>query len=439
MRKPQRTERGSLPSAAILTLGCSKNVVDSENLAAYLRSHGVQLVDIDRAETLIINTCGFIDTAKQESIHAILQAIEWKRAGRSRRLVVAGCLSARHAEELRRELPEVDYFFGTEPYEPIVRLFANDFRYELLGERELSTPRHYAYLKLSEGCDHPCSFCAIPLMRGRYRSRPMESLISEAYRLAERGVRELILIAQDTTYYGVDLYGKRRICDLVEALGQIPGISWIRLLYTYPAHFPEELLDTMVEHPTVCRYIDLPLQHVSTPVLTSMRRGITRRTIERLLETIRNRVPGVTLRTTFIVGYPNETEERFAELYDFVHQARFDRMGVFPYSHEEGTAAWILGDPIPPEVKQHRLQALMELQRSISRELNSAKIGSRLCVLVDEYLSPGEYRGRTEGDAPEVDNDVFLHSEHPLEVGTFATVLIEDATDYELYGTAVAT
>ncbi len=429
--------QSSPPTAAIITLGCSKNTVDSETLAAYLRAHGVKLTDPDSAETLILNTCGFIEAAKRESIEAILEAIERKRAGAARRLIVAGCLSARYADELRRELPEVDYFLGTEAYEAIVRLLIGDFRYELLGERELSTPKHYAYVKIAEGCDHPCSFCAIPLMRGRYRSRPLEELLREAERLAERGVRELILIAQDTTYYGLDLYGRRRIADLLSALSSLPGIEWIRLLYTYPSQFPEELLDVMAERPNICRYIDLPLQHISTPVLTSMRRGITRNRIERLLETIRTRLPGVTIRTTFIVGYPTETEERFAELYEFVRHARFERLGVFPYSHEEGTAAWILGDPIPEPVKQERLRALMELQRDISLELNRAKIGTLQRVLVDEWIAPGEYRGRTEADAPEVDNEVFLRSEIPLQVGSFVTVAIEDATDYELYGTVV--
>jgi len=434
---PQQRKAPPAPTAALVTLGCSKNTVDSETLAAYLRAHGVHLTDIEQAETLIINTCGFIEAAKQESIEAILEAVERKRAGLHRRIIVAGCLSSRYAEELRREVPEVDYFFGTEAYEPIVRVLTGDFRYELLGERELSTPRHYAYLKIAEGCNHPCSFCAIPLMRGSYRSRPMEHILEEARMLARRGVRELILIAQDTTYYGMDLYGRRRIAELVAALSHIPGIAWIRLLYTYPAHFPEELLDVMAEHPNVCRYLDLPLQHISTPVLSSMRRGVTRRTIERLLEKIRSRLPGITLRTTFIVGYPNETEERFAELYDFVRQARFERMGVFPYSHEEGTAAWILGDPIPAEVKHARMHALMELQREISREYNRAKIGTTIPVLLDEELAPGEYRGRTEADAPEVDNEVFVRSTRPLEVGSFVQVTIEDATDYELYGTAV--
>lgn len=435
-KRPQHPEP-SPATAAIITLGCSKNTVDSETLAAYLCAHGIQLTDPDAAETLIINTCGFIEAAKRESVEVIAEAIERKRAGAVRRLIVAGCLSARYAEELRRELPEVDYFFGTEAYEPIVRVLSGDFRYELLGERELSTPKHYAYLKIAEGCNHPCSFCAIPLMRGHYRSRPLEEVLHEAQSLSARGVRELILIAQDTTYYGVDLYGRRRIAELVAHLSEIPGIAWIRLLYTYPAHFPEELLDIMAERPTVCRYLDIPLQHISTPVLSSMRRGVTRRTLERLLETIRTRVPGITLRTTFIVGYPNETEERFVELYDFVRQARFERLGVFPYSHEEGTAAWILGDPIPDAVKQERVRVLMELQREISRELNQAKIGTLQRVLVDEYLAPGEYRGRTEADAPEVDNEVLFRSETPLETGSFVTVSIEDATDYELYGTVV--
>ncbi len=425
------------PTVAIVTLGCSKNTVDSETLAGYLQAHGVTVTDIESAETLILNTCGFIEAAKQESIAAILEAIERKRAGLVRRIIVAGCLAARYADELRRELPEVDYFFGPEAYEPIVRAVRGDACYELVGERQLSTPGHYAYLKIAEGCDHPCSFCAIPLMRGRYRSRPIEHILAEAQRLAERGVRELILIAQDTTFYGVDLYGRRRIAELLAALSRIPGLAWIRLLYAYPAHFPGEILEVMADTPSVCRYLDIPLQHISDPVLSSMRRGITRRTIERLLETIRARVPTVALRTTFIVGYPNETDERFAELYEFVRQARFERLGVFPYSHEEGTAAWILGDPIPPEVKQERLRALMELQRGISSELNRAKIGSRQQVLLDERLAEGEYRGRTEADAPEIDNEVFVRSSRPLTPGSFVSVLIEDASDYELYGTAL--
>lgn len=424
------------PAAAIVTLGCSKNTVDSETLAGYLHAHGIVVTDVEHAETLILNTCGFIEAAKQESITAILDAIERKRTGLVQRIIVAGCLAARYAEELRRELPEVDYFFGPEAYEPIVRAIRGDVRYELLGERQLSTPGHYAYLKIAEGCNHPCSFCAIPLMRGRYRSRPLEHILAEAEQLAERGVRELILIAQDTTYYGLDLYGRRRIAELLAALSRIPGLAWIRLLYAYPAHFPEDLLDVMADTPAVCRYLDIPLQHISTPVLSSMRRGMTRRAIERLVETIRTRVPTITLRTTFIVGYPNETEERFAELYDFVEQVRFERMGVFPYSHEEGTAAWILGDPIPPEVKQERVRALMELQRRISTELNRALIGSLQRVLVDECLAEGEYRGRTEADAPEIDNDVFIRSTRLLTPGSFVPVLIEDASDYELYGTA---
>jgi len=427
------------PRVAIVTLGCSKNTVDSETLAAYLQRHGVELTAPEHASVLILNTCGFIQPAKLESIGAIVEAVERKQAGSLAQLIVMGCLSARYAEELRQEFPEVDYFFGPEAYEPIARVVLGDARYELLGERLLSTPSHFAYLKISEGCDHGCSFCAIPLIRGRHRSRPMEQLLQQAQDLLHRGVRELILIAQDTTAYGIDLYGRRRIAELVSRLASLPGIAWVRLLYAYPTDFPEELLQVIAEHPTVCKYLDIPLQHVSTRVLRSMRRGMTRQSIERLLERIRSRVPGIALRTTFIVGYPNETEEDFRELCEFVRWARFERLGVFTYSAEEGTPAWSLGDPIPEEVKQERYRELMELQRSISRELNSAKIGTVQRVLIDEELAPGEYLGRTEFDAPEVDCEVYVRSPVPLSPGTFVMVEIEDAGDYELYGSANVT
>ncbi|MCS7303135.1 MAG: 30S ribosomal protein S12 methylthiotransferase RimO [Candidatus Kapabacteria bacterium] len=423
----------------VVTLGCSKNVVDSEVLAGTLAQAGLALSpSAEGADALVINTCGFIEAAKEESVNTILEALELKKAGQVRCVVVAGCLAARYGEELQRELPELDLVVGTEQYSTIARFLSPDPKYTLLGERVLSTPSHYAYVKISEGCDHPCSFCAIPLMRGKHRSRPIEQIEHEVRQLVSRGVREIILIGQDTTYYGYDLYRKRTIADLLHRLLDIEGVEWLRLLYAYPSHFPLEVLDVMRERSNMCRYLDLPLQHCSTDILRSMRRGITRRATEELLDTIRNRVPGIALRTTFIVGYPTESEQHFEELCRFVEQQRFDRMGVFTYSHEEGTYAEILGDLIPPEVKIERQRILMELQRDISLERNTALVGKTLRAVVDEVLPNGEYRCRTEADAPEVDCELYVTATTPLQPGDFIQAQITDAAEYDLFGTAVS-
>lgn len=420
----------------IVTLGCSKNTVDSEVLAGTLAQVGLTLVpEPIGADAIVINTCGFIEAAKEESVNTILEAIELKNAGQVRCVVVAGCLAARYGNELRQELPEVDLIVGTEQYSTIARFLSPDPRYTLVGERILSTPAHYAYVKISEGCDHPCSFCAIPLMRGGYRSRPAEDIEREVRRLVAQGVREIILIGQDTTYYGYDLYRKRTIGDLLRRLLDIEGVEWLRLLYAYPSHFPVEVLDVMRHYPNMCRYLDLPLQHCSTDVLRSMRRGITRRATEELLATIRERVPEIALRTTFIVGYPAESDRHFEELCRFVEQQRFDRLGVFTYSQEDGTYAEILGDPIPLDVKLKRQQILMEIQRDISLERNRQLIGTAVRAIVDEVLPNGEYRCRTEADAPEVDCELYVESSLPLQPGDFIIADVTDAAEYDLFGT----
>lgn len=423
-------------SAYVTTLGCSKNTVDSEVLAGTLKGVGIELAQSpETADAIVINTCGFIEAAKEESINTILEAIELKNAGQVQCVVVAGCLAQRYGEELQRELPEVDLIVGTEQQTAIARYLSSDLKYTLLGERVLSTPSHYAYVKISEGCDHPCSFCAIPLMRGRHRSRPQEEIEREVRSLVTQGVREIILIAQDTTYYGYDLFRRRMIGDLLRRLLEIEGVEWLRLLYAYPSHFPLEVLDVMNQYPNMCKYLDIPLQHCSTDILRSMRRGITRRATEELIETIRTKVPDIALRTTFIVGYPTESEQHFQELCRFVEQMRFDRVGVFTYSHEEGTYAEILGDLIPEEVKMERQQTLMELQREISLERNRSLIGTQLRAIVDEALPTGEYRCRTEADAPEVDCEFYVTSTVPLQPGDFIIATVTDAAEYDLFGT----
>ncbi|MCX7929771.1 MAG: 30S ribosomal protein S12 methylthiotransferase RimO [Chlorobi bacterium] len=426
-------------TVAIVTLGCSKNTVDSEVLAGTLATAGLTLApEPDGSDAVVINTCGFIEAAKEESINTILEAIELKQAGRTRCVVVAGCLAQRYGDELRRELPEVDLIVGTEQYSAIARFLSPDLKYNLVGERITSTPSHYAYVKISEGCDHPCSFCAIPLMRGGHRSRPVDEIERDVRARVSTGAREIILIGQDTTYYGYDLHRRRTIGELLRRLLDIDGVEWLRLLYTYPSHFPLEVLDVMRERSNMCAYLDMPLQHCSTDVLRSMRRGITRRAIEELLATIRQRVPTVALRTTFIVGYPAETDRHFEELCQFVEEQRFDRMGVFTYSHEEGTYAEILGDPIPAEVKVERQRILMELQREISFERNQQLIGSTLRAIVDEPLGNNQYRCRTEADAPEVDGEIFVSSSLPLSAGNFIKATVTDASDYDLFGTLAA-
>lgn len=418
----------------IVTLGCSKNTVDSEVLAGQLHANQLELAStIEDADTLVINTCGFIDAAKEESIQAILEAAELKRQGSLQRLVVAGCLSERYGSDLRDEIPEVDHVFGTEAYEQIIKALSPDLKYSLLGERIISTPKHYAYMKISEGCDHPCAFCAIPIMRGTHRSTPIPQLVAQAQSLVRQGVKELVLVAQDSTYYGVDTDGRRMLPDLLRALSDESGAAWIRLMYAYPAKFPTDILDVIRERSNIATYLDMPLQHASTEVLKNMRRGITRRTTEDLLKQIRDTVPGITLRSTFIVGYPSETEADVDELADFITEQQFDRLGVFQYSQEDDTYAYILGDPIPTDVKQERMQRIMEIQRDISLAKNQQKVGTTQRVLIEELIDE-EYRGRTEADAPEVDNDVYVRSAQPLEPGSFVDVVIDDAAEFDLFG-----
>jgi ribosomal protein S12 methylthiotransferase len=420
-------------SVHIITLGCSKNTVDSETLAGHLAVNDFSLApDIASADTVIINTCGFIDAAKEESVNTILEAAKLKAAGTIETLVVAGCLSERYGDELKSEIPEVDHFFGTEAYEPILKALSSDLKYSLLGERIRSTPQHFAYMKISEGCDHPCSFCAIPIMRGNHRSTPIEDLVRQAKSLVATGTKELVLVAQDLTYYGHDLYNKQALADLLTALSDESGATWIRLMYAYPARFPTDILPLIRERSNICTYLDMPLQHASTDVLKSMRRGITGRATEDLLNQIRDTVPDITLRSTFIVGYPNETNADFEQLMQFLDRQRLDRVGVFTYSQEDDTYASILGDPLDSDVKEERRNAIMELQRGISFAKNQMKVGTTLRVLVEEEIN-GEFRCRSEADAPEVDNEVWVRSTSPLSPGSFVDVTIEDAAEFDLF------
>ncbi len=420
---------------SVITLGCSKNTVDSERLMSQLKLNNFDLTDNSSlADSVIINTCGFIEAAKEESINTILSAIELKKKGKIKKIVVAGCLSERYMEELRAEIPEVDAFFGTEAYEGIVKEFGGNLKYELLGEREITTPKHFAYLKISEGCDNPCSFCAIPIMRGNHKTRPMEELIAETESLAKKGVKEIIVIGQDTTDYGIDLYGKRNLAELLNKLSAIKGIEWIKLLYVYPSHFPDDLIEEIASNPKICKYIDIPLQHISDSILKSMRRGITQKRTRELLDTLKEKIPGLTLRTTFITGYPGETEKEFEELCTFVKDIRFDRLGVFTYSTEEKTPSFLLGDPVSVEIKEERKASLMEIQKEISEEKNRAMIGKRIKVLVDSL--DGEYFvARSERDSPEVDGEVLISAEGKyLKPGEFYNVDIYDCNEYDLYG-----
>lgn len=420
---------------SIITLGCSKNTVDSERLMSQFKLNKFDLVDDpDQADSIVINTCGFIDAAKEESVNTILSAIELKKQGKIKKVVVAGCLSERYMNDLKKEIPEVDAFFGTEAYEGIVKEFGGNLKYELLGERIITTPKHFAYLKISEGCDNPCSFCAIPLMRGLHKTKPMEELLAEASSLASQGVKELIIIGQDTTDYGIDLYGKRNLAELLHKISEISGIEWIRILYVYPSHFPDNLINEIMSNPKICKYIDIPLQHISDPVLKSMRRGITQRRTKELLTTLQDKIPGLTLRTTFIVGYPNETEKEFEELCQFVRDIKFDRFGVFTYSIEENTPSFILGDPISPEIKEERKATLMEIQKEISEEKNRIYIGKKLKVVIDS-LDGKYYIARSERDAPEVDGEILINAkEKKFHVGEFYHVDIYDYNEYDLFG-----
>jgi ribosomal protein S12 methylthiotransferase len=417
----------------VVTLGCPKNLVDSEYLLGQLDQNGVQLVNhaVD-ADTVIINTCGFIQDAKRESLDTIMEAVGKKNRGELKKIVVMGCLSERFKKELSAEIPEVDSFFGTNQLSDVVRALGVQFRSELLGERRLMTPAHFAYLKISEGCDHPCSFCAIPLMRGVHRSQPMEHLLYEARLLAEKGVRELILIAQDTTSYGLDLYGKRQLATLLGELQHLEGIEWIRLMYAYPAQFPIDVIEAFQKYSKLCRYIDIPIQHIADPVLKSMRRGMTQRSTRELLLRLKSEIPNLALRTTLIVGYPQESAADFQELCNFVEEMKFHRLGVFAYSQEENTGAYDMGDPVPVEVKLERQAQLMEIQKEISELQNETMIGKTIKVLIDAH-DHDVYVGRTEWDAPEIDQEVFIHASHPLQVGSFQMVTITDAVEYDLF------
>ncbi len=419
---------------SILTLGCSKNTVDSERLASQLKFNKLNLVsEAEDADTVIINTCGFIDAAKEESVNTILEASELKKRGDIKKLIVAGCLSERYMDELKSEMPDVDSFHGTEDYEGILRQFGGNLKNELLGERELSESKHYAYLKISEGCDNPCSFCAIPLMRGKHNTKSIDSLVDESKRLADKGVKELIIIGQDTTDYGKELYGKRVLADLLNKLSDVNGIEWIRLLYAYPSHFPEDVMKVIADNPKLCSYIDMPLQHISDKVLKSMRRGITKRRTIELIDKLKGTIPNLTLRTTFIVGYPAETSAEFNELCDFIRQTEFDRIGVFNYSVEENTPSFLLGDPVGADEKEERKSTIMELQSKISLKKNQKLIGTEQKVIVDG-IEGDYYIGRTTRDAPEVDGEVLIKSEKVLEIGNFYGVKIYDCNEYDLFG-----
>lgn len=425
----------------IVTLGCSKNLVDSEVLLTQLRGNGIEAVheaETDDASVVVINTCGFIDNAKQESIDTILRYVDAKGEGIVDKVYVTGCLSQRYKDDLEKEIPEVDAWFGTRDLSRMLKVFKANYKHELVGERILTNPSHYAYLKISEGCDRPCSFCAIPLMRGKHISKPIEELVKEAKNLAKTGVKELLLIAQDSTYYGLDLYRKRNLSELMRHLSDVDGIEWIRLHYAYPAGFPLDVLDVMAERSNICKYIDIPLQHGSTEMLKLMRRGITREKTEDLISVIRDKVPGIAIRTTMIVGHPGETEKEYDELVRFVEKSRFDRLGVFTYSHEDNTHAYSMHDDVPAETKQQRMDDLMEIQQDISQELNQSRIGKTFKVLIDRKEG-GEYIGRTEFDSPEVDNEVIVQDKsNYLRIGDFHQVHITDATEFDLTGEVVA-
>ena len=421
----------------VVTLGCSKNIFDSEVMMAQLKANQFDVEhesEQDDAEIVIINTCGFIDNAKQESIDTIIRYAEAKADGLVDKVYVTGCLSERYKDDLEKEIPEVDAFFGTRDLPRLLKTLKADYKHELVGERLLTTPNHYAYFKIAEGCDRPCSFCAIPLMRGKHQSTPIEDLVAQAKGLAEKGVKELMLIAQDLTYYGLDLYKKRALGDLINRLADIEGIEWIRLHYAFPSGFPMDVLDVMRERENVCNYLDMPLQHGSTKILQAMRRGITREKTEELIAQIREKVPGIALRTTLIAGYPGETEADFQEMYDFVKNSKFDRLGIFAYSHEENTHAFSFKDDVAAKIKKQRTDAIMELQSGISYDLNQLKVGNTYKVLFDRI--EGDYFiGRTEFDSPEVDNEVLVKkSDGYVRLGDFSKVLIHQADHYDLYG-----
>jgi len=431
------------PRVNVVTLGCSKNLHDSEVLMGQIKGSRMEVVheasDVRPDDIVVINTCGFIDNAKQESIDTILQFSDLKACGKVGKVIVTGCLSARYKFDLQTEIPNVDAYFGTNDLPKLLANIGADYRHELLGERLLTTPSHFAYFKIAEGCNRPCSFCAIPLMRGGHVSKPMEELLKEARFLAANGTKELILIAQDLTYYGLDLYGKRNLADLLRRLSDVEGIEWIRLQYAYPSGFPMDILDVMNERHNICNYLDMPLQHISDAMLRSMRRGTTKQKQIDLVGRIRDKVPSIALRTTLICGYPGETERDFDEMLEWVAETRFDRLGCFTYSHEENTHAHTLADDVPAEVKEQRVEAVMELQQGISYEINQTKVGQTHRVLIDRLdLDGGHFVGRTEHDSPEVDNEVLLDIKtNYVRIGDFVRVKVDRAEEFDLYGSMI--
>lgn len=420
-------------------MGCAKNTVDSEKLKAQLQLNDIEVTQsIEDADIAVINTCGFIDAAKEESIDMIIANVQRKAKGKLKKVYAMGCLTERYMVDLQKEIPEVDKFFGSSNnLTGILKELGAEYKYELLGERTLTTPSHFAYIKISEGCDNPCSFCAIPIMRGKHVGRSIEDIVAEAKLLSAKGVKELVMIGQDTTYFGLDMYGKRMLPELLQKVADVDGIEWARLMYAYPAKFPKEVLDVIAQHPHICKYMDMPVQHVSDEVLKSMRRGISQRALRELIDEIRTKVPGIALRTTMIVGYPTETAKEFDELLKFIEEVKFDRLGVFTYSVEDGTGAYPLGDTVSGEEKERRKAAVMELQREISEQKNEALIGTKQKVLVDR-LEGSLFVGRTERDAPEIDNEVFVRADVTMAVGSFCEVAIESASEYDLYGKLVA-
>ena len=432
-----RTKSRKKNKINVVTLGCSKNVYDSEVLMGQLKANNKDVVHEEEGNIVVINTCGFIDNAKEESVNTILEYVGKKQEGEVDKVFVTGCLSERYKPDLQKEIPDVDQYFGTTELPELLAALEADYKHELLGERLTTTPKNYAYLKIAEGCDRPCSFCAIPLMRGKHRSTPIEQLVKEAKGLAKNGVKELVLIAQDLTYYGLDLYKKRNLAELLENLVQVEGIEWIRLHYAFPTGFPMDVLDVMNREPKICNYLDIPLQHISDAILKSMRRGTTEAKTTKLLQEFRKAVPNMTIRTTLIVGYPGETKEDYQTLKNWVIKMRFERLGCFTYSHEENTHAFNLVDDVPQEVKQERANEIMEIQSQISWELNQEKIGKTFKVIIDR--KEGNYFiGRTEFDSPDVDNEVLIDAtEVYLKTGEFYDIKINEAADFDLYGVPV--
>ena len=432
-----RTKKVSKNKINVITLGCSKNVYDSEVLMGQLKANNKEVVHEEDGNIVVINTCGFIDNAKEESVNTILEYVQKKNNGEVDKVFVTGCLSERYKPDLIKEIPDVDQFFGTTELPVLLQALGADYKHELIGERLTTTPKNYAYLKISEGCDRPCSFCAIPLMRGKHKSKSIQDLVIESKKLATKGVKELILIAQDLTYYGLDIYKKRNLAELLLQLVKIEGIEWIRLHYAFPTGFPMDVLDVMKNEPKVCNYLDIPLQHISDNILKSMRRGTTEKKTNKLLKEIKDAVPNIAIRTTLIVGYPGESQEDFDLLKSWVKNTKFDRLGCFTYSHEENTHAYNLSDDVPEDVKQTRVNEIMEIQSQISWELNQSKIGKEFKVVIDRK-SGNYFIGRTEHDSPDVDNEVFINAENIyLKIGEYAKVKIDEASDFDLYAKVI--